>query len=156
MKTLVNLVINGKNHKLEIEPNETLLDVIRNRVGLTGTKKGCDTGDCGACTVLLNGKAVNSCMILAADVDGQEITTIEGLVGPNGELDPVQRAFVNNGAFQCGYCTPGLIMAGRALLNENPHPTEAEIRQGIGGNICRCTGYVTVVDAIMEAAEANK
>jgi len=156
LKTLVNLVINGKNHKLEIEPNETLLDVIRNRVGLTGTKKGCDTGDCGACTVLLNGKAVNSCMILAADVDGQEITTIEGLVGPNGELDPVQRAFVNNGAFQCGYCTPGLIMAGRALLNENPHPTEAEIRQGIGGNICRCTGYVTVVDAIMEAAEANK
>ena len=156
MKTLVNLVINGKNHKLEIEPNETLLDVIRNRVGLTGTKKGCDTGDCGACTVLLNGKAVNSCMILAADVDGQEITTIEGLVGPNGELDPVQQAFVNNGAFQCGYCTPGLIMAGRALLNENPHPTEAEIRQGIGGNICRCTGYVTVVDAIMEAAEANK
>ncbi|GAB6174206.1 glyceraldehyde dehydrogenase subunit gamma [Paradesulfitobacterium aromaticivorans] len=152
MKSLIRLFINGKKYELEVEPRETLVDVIRERVGLTGTKKGCDTGDCGACTVLLNGKAVSSCMILAVDVDGQDITTIEGLTGPDG-LHPIQKTFIDNFALQCGFCTPGMIMASKALLDENPNPTEDEIKRALAGNICRCTGYVNIVKAVKAACD---
>ncbi|MDT3699159.1 MAG: (2Fe-2S)-binding protein [Thermincola sp.] len=152
MKKQILLTVNGETHELEVEPRETLVDVIREKIGLTGTKKGCDTGDCGACTVLLNGKPVSSCMLLAVDVDGGEITTIEGLTGPGG-LHPLQQAFVNNHAIQCGFCTPGMILSAKALLDENASPSEEEIRQGMAGNLCRCTGYVNIVKAVQEAAK---
>lgn len=150
MKTSICLTVNDKKYELEVEPRETLVDVIRERIGLTGTKKGCDTGDCGACTVLLNGKAVSSCMILAQEVDGQKITTIEGLTGPDG-LDPVQKAFIDNFAMQCGFCTPGMIMSTKALLDQNPNPTEEEIRRALAGNLCRCTGYANIIKAVQDA-----
>lgn len=152
MKQRITLTVNGDVYEMEVAPRRTLLDVIRDDIGLTGTKKGCDTGDCGACTVLLDGKAVNSCLVLAVDADGREITTIEGLAR-NGRLDPIQQAFIEYGAVQCGYCTPGMIMAARALLNHNPNPTEDQVRSAIAGNLCRCTGYVKIVQAIMAAAE---
>jgi carbon-monoxide dehydrogenase small subunit len=152
VKKQILLTVNGETHELEVEPRETLVDVIREKIGLTGTKKGCDTGDCGACTVLLNGKPVSSCMLLAVDVDGGEITTIEGLTGPGG-LHPLQQAFVNNHAIQCGFCTPGMILSAKALLDENASPSEEEIRQGMAGNLCRCTGYVNIVKAVQEAAK---
>lgn len=152
MKKQILLTVNGEAHELEVEPRETLVDVIREKIGLTGTKKGCDTGDCGACTVLLNGKPVSSCMLLAIDADGGEITTIEGLTGPGG-LHPLQQAFVNNHAIQCGFCTPGMILSAKALLDENPNPSEEDIRRGMAGNLCRCTGYVNIVKAVQEAAK---
>ena len=152
MKKQILLTVNGEAHELEVEPRETLVDVIREKIGLTGTKKGCDTGDCGACTVLLNGKPVSSCMLLAVDADGGEITTIEGLTGPGG-LHPLQQAFVNNHAIQCGFCTPGMILSAKALLDENPNPSEEDIRRGMAGNLCRCTGYVNIVKAVQEAAK---
>jgi carbon-monoxide dehydrogenase small subunit len=139
---------------MEVRPGETLLHVLRERLRLTGTKEGCGKGECGACTVLLDGKPVNSCLVLAFEVDGREVVTIEGL--GRGELHPLQRAFVEHGAVQCGFCTPGLILAAKALLDEDPDPDEAAIRRGIAGNLCRCTGYVKVVDAIRAAAAACK
>lgn len=151
MKKQILLTVNGEAHELEVEPRETLVDVIREKIGLTGTKKGCDTGDCGACTVILNGKPVSSCMLLAIDADGGEITTIEGLSGPGG-LHPLQKAFVDNHAIQCGFCTPGMILSAKALLDENPNPNEEEIRRGMAGNLCRCTGYVNIVKAVQDAA----
>lgn len=151
LKASIRLFVNAKKYELEVEPRETLVDVLRERIGLTGTKKGCDTGDCGACTVLLNGKAVSSCILLAADVDGQDITTIEGLTGPEG-LHPIQKAFIDNFALQCGFCTPGMIMSIKALLDENPNPTEDEIKRALAGNLCRCTGYVNIVKAVKAAA----
>ena len=147
----IELIINGESYSVSVKPNETLLDVIRDKVGLTGTKKGCDTGQCGACTVLMDGKPVPSCLVLAVDVKGQEITTIEGLA-VDGQLHPIQEAFVSEGAVQCGYCTPGMILAAKALLDVNPNPTEQEIKEAIAGNLCRCTGYVKIIKAISSAA----
>lgn len=143
----IELKINGESYEVSLKPNETLLDVIRDRIGLTGTKKGCDTGQCGACTVLLEGKPVPSCLVLAVDAQGKDIMTIEG-VAIDGKLHPIQDAFVKEGAVQCGYCTPAMILTAKALLDVNPNPTEQEIKEAISGNLCRCTGYVKIVKAI--------
>jgi len=143
----IELKINGESYEVSVKPNETLLDVIRDRIGLTGTKKGCDTGQCGACTILLEGKPVPSCLVLAVDAQSKEIMTIEG-VAIDGELHPIQEAFVKEGAVQCGYCTPAMILTAKALLDVNPNPTEQEIKEAISGNLCRCTGYVKIVNAI--------
>lgn len=152
MKRAVTLSVNGVTHQLEVQPYESLNAVLRDRLGLTGTKKGCDTGGCGACTVLLNEKAVYSCMLLVVQADGKQVTTIEGLM-ENGRLHPVQQAFVDRGALQCGFCTPGFIMAATALLRANPRPSEAEVREALVGNLCRCTGYVKIFEAVFAAAE---
>ena len=146
------LTVNGEDHMLVVEPNELLINVLRNELGLTGSKYGCGTGQCGACTVLIDGQPVLSCITLAVAVDGKEITTIEGIGGPNGELDPIQEEFLNENAVQCGFCTPGMILVAGDLLRRNPHPTETEIRHHIKGNICRCTGYNGIVRAIQKAA----
>ncbi|MDF1591128.1 MAG: (2Fe-2S)-binding protein [Desulfobacterales bacterium] len=147
----IELKVNGEIHAVSVKPNETLLDVLRDKIGLTGTKKGCDTGQCGACTVLLDGKPVTSCLMLAIDVKKSEILTIEGLAD-NGSLHSLQEAFVNEGAVQCGYCTPGMILSAKALLDQNPHPSEGEIKEAISGNLCRCTGYVKIIQAVSSAA----
>ena len=143
----IELRINGESYDVLVNPNETLLDVIRDRIGLTGTKKGCDTGQCGACTILLGGKPVPSCLVLAVDAKAKEIMTIEG-VAIDGALHPIQEAFVKEGAVQCGYCTPAMILTAKALLDVNPKATEQEIKEAISGNLCRCTGYVKIVNAI--------
>ncbi len=150
-KMIVNARINGEDHELYTDPHRTLLEVVRDTIGLTGTKEGCGTGDCGACTVLVDGKPVNSCLVLAPEVDGQEVTTIEGLAS-EGRLHPVQQAFVSESGLQCGICTPGMVMSAVALLRRNPEPTETEIRYAIAGNLCRCTGYDKIVRAIEAAA----
>jgi carbon-monoxide dehydrogenase small subunit len=147
----ITLKINGEGHQLKVRPHWTLLYVLREELGLTGTKLSCGTGECGACTVLMDGRAVSSCLILAASAEGREITTIEGL-SQGDELHPLQSSFVKHGAIQCGFCTPGMIMSAKALLDENPEPTRAEVREAIAGNLCRCTGYVKIVEAIMDAA----
>jgi carbon-monoxide dehydrogenase small subunit len=152
MKHKIQLWVNRELYELLVEPRDTLLKVLRENLGLTGTKKGCDTGDCGACTVLLNGRPVNSCLVLAVEADGAEITTIEGLAKGN-ELHPIQEAFIQHGAVQCGYCTPGMIISAKALLDENPDPSEYEVRRAIAGNLCRCTGYVKIIKAIMAASK---
>lgn len=151
MKRPISLLINGETYQVNVPVRKTLLDVLREDRALTGTKKGCDSGECGACTVLMDGKPVNSCIILAVDAVGKKITTIEG-VGGTLELDSIQEALVAHGAVQCGYCTPGIVMTAKALLDSNPHPTEIEVREGIAGNLCRCTGYVKVVEAIMDVS----
>ncbi|MBE0616417.1 MAG: (2Fe-2S)-binding protein [Proteobacteria bacterium] len=151
---LIRLNVNGDERTLVVKANQTLTNVLRDQLDLTGTKKGCELGDCGSCTVLLDGKPVDSCMVLAVEVDGREITTIEG-VAQSGRLDALQESFVNHGAVQCGYCTPGMILSAKALLARNPHPTEAEIRGAIGGNLCRCTGYVHIVEAVRAVAEGR-
>jgi aerobic-type carbon monoxide dehydrogenase small subunit (CoxS/CutS family) len=143
----VTLRINGADERLAVEPRRTLLDALRYDVGLTGTKRVCDMGDCGACTVLVDGKTMYSCLLLAVDGAGREITTIEGLGGPDGELDPVQRAFIEADAFQCGFCTPGQIMSLRGLLNDNPHPDDEAILRAVSGNLCRCGAYRHILDA---------
>jgi len=148
----MKLKINGQLHEVAIESNRTLLDVLRYDLGLTGTKEGCSTGNCGSCTVLLDGEAVNSCLVFAAEAEGKEITTIEGLA-ERGKLHPLQQAFIDEGAVQCGFCTPGMILSAKAFLDSNPHPTEAQVRMGISGNICRCTGYDKIVKAILRAAK---
>jgi aerobic carbon-monoxide dehydrogenase small subunit len=153
MKHTMRLTINGEPNELLVEPYCSLLDLLRDQLHLTGTKKGCDEGDCGACTVLLQGKAVTSCMVLALDARDRDVVTVEGLARGD-RLHPIQDAFVRYGGVQCGYCTPGLIMAALGLLLENPHPTEEDVRFGLGGNLCRCTGYAKVVQAILKAAEA--
>lgn len=153
MKQEIRLVVNGEPYEVAVRPRETLLDVLRNRLGLTGTKKGCDVGDCGTCTVLMDGKPVSSCLVLAVDARDKEITTIEGL-SDGDRLHPIQKAFVEQGAVQCGFCTPGMIMTAKALLDENSNPTEDEIREAIAGNICRCTGYVKIIEAIKAAARS--
>jgi carbon-monoxide dehydrogenase small subunit len=151
MKEIVSLRVNGETHTLALEPNVTLQEVLREHLGLTGTKKSCDTGECGACTVLLDGMAVNSCLVLATAASGKEITTIEGLAR-EGDLHPLQQSFHDLGAIQCGYCTPGMILSAKALLDRNPDPSQDEIREAISGNLCRCTGYVKIVEAIETAA----
>jgi carbon-monoxide dehydrogenase small subunit len=147
----IQFKVNDDLISLEVEAHWTLLRVIRDELGLTGTKEGCGEGDCGACTVLVEDRAVNSCLILAIDVDGKAITTIEGLT-QGDELHPLQKAFIEKGAVQCGFCTPGMILTAKALLDQNPHPTEEEIRFAIAGNLCRCTGYAKIVEAIQVVA----
>lgn len=152
MKQPIRLTINGASQELLVEPYCSLLDMLRDELQLTGTKKGCDEGDCGACTVLLNGKTVTSCMVLAMDARDTTVTTVEGL-RQNNTLHPVQAAFVEHGGVQCGFCTPGLIMSSVGLLLENPAPTEEDVRFALGGNLCRCTGYSRVIQAVLHAAE---
>lgn len=149
MKKEIILKVNGEEREVTVEPRQTLLEILRNDLGLTGTKEGCGNGNCGTCTVLLDGKAVSSCLILAIEVEGQEITTIEGLAKA-GEIHPLQKAFIEEGAIQCGFCSPGMILTAKAFLDVNPHPTEAEARQAISGNLCRCTGYDKIVRAILK------
>ena len=153
MRRSISLTVNGKHHELDVEPRELLVYVLREQLGLTGTNVGCDTTSCGACTVLLNGESVKSCTLLAVQADGQELTTIEGLA-TNGELHPVQQAFHEQHGLQCGYCTPGMVMATVSLLAENADPSEEEIRSALEGNLCRCTGYHNIVKAVQAAAVA--
>lgn len=155
MKKLITLIVNNKVHEVAIAPNRTLAQVLREDLGFLGTKIGCGIGDCGACTVILNGRPVNSCLVLAIQVSGSEVTTIEGVMdGPN--LHPVQQAFVDHGAVQCGFCTPGMILSAKSLLEKNPRPTELQTREAISGNLCRCTGYQKIVEAIQAAAKTMK
>ena len=147
----VALTVNGARHEVEVEPRDLLVHVLREQLGLTGTNIGCDTSSCGACTVHMDGESVKSCTVLAVQADGAAVTTIEG-VASNGELHPVQQAFHDHHALQCGYCTPGMVMASIGLLNENPNPTEEEVRHGLEGNLCRCTGYHNIVRAVASAA----
>jgi len=147
----VSLAVNGVRHELDLEPRELLVYVLRDRLGLTGTNVGCDTSSCGACTVLLNGESVKACTLLGVQADGMELTTIEGLAS-NGDLHPLQQAFHEQHGLQCGYCTPGMVMAAASLLAENPDPTEAEIRRALEGNLCRCTGYQNIVASVRAAA----
>ena len=148
MKKTIRITVNHKPFELAVEPNQTLLEVVREKLALTGTKAGCLVGDCGACTVLVEGKPVNSCLMLAVQADGKQVTTIEGVETPQG-LHPLQIAFVDKGAIQCGYCTPGMILSAKGLLDRNPKADEAEIRKAISGNLCRCTGYQKIVEAIL-------
>lgn len=152
MKRIIRLTVNGKKYEIAVNPNETLLEMLRDGLDLTGTKEGCGEGDCGACAVLMDGKAVNSCLVLAAGADGRDILTIEG-IAEGGKLHPIQEAFVEKGAIQCGFCTPGMIISGKALLDRNPHPSEEETRIALSGNLCRCTGYQKIVEAVMWAGE---
>jgi len=151
-KQKVSFTLNGELVSVEIEPHLTLLQLLRDKLELTGTKEGCGMGECGACTVILNGKTVNSCIFPAIEVDGKNVMTIEGLTDAQGNLHPIQKAFVEYGAIQCGFCTPGMVLSAKALLDENPKPTEEEIRSGIAGNLCRCTGYLQIVQAIKTAS----
>jgi carbon-monoxide dehydrogenase small subunit len=152
MKQEIELKVNGEVFRIKVETRRTLLEVLRETLGLTGTKEMCNKGDCGGCTVLIDGKPVLSCLTLAIEAQGKDILTIEGLA-KGYELHPVQQAFVDHGAIQCGYCSPGFIMSAKALLDRNPHPTEDEIKEAISNHICRCTGYVQIVEAIQAAAE---
>jgi len=147
----VSLAVNGVRHELDLEPRELLVYVLRDRLGLTGTNVGCDTSSCGACTVLLNGESVKSCTLLGVQADGMELTTIEGLAS-NGDLHPLRQAFHEQHGLQCGYCTPGMVMAAASLLTQNPEPSESEIRHALEGNLCRCTGYQNIVAAVHTAA----
>lgn len=150
-KQLIQLTVNGEGHDVVVTPNQTLVDVLREDLELTGTKVGCDEGACGTCTVLIEGKPVRSCLTLAVEAQGKSIETIEGLA-VDGELHPVQKAFIEHGAIQCGFCTPAMILTSKAFLEQNPHPTEAQVRRAISGVVCRCTGYAKIVEAIMAAA----
>lgn len=151
-KVKVKFKVNGEEVTLRVEARKTLLDILREDLGLTGAKRGCETGECGACTVIMNGRAVNSCLVLAPEVDGAEILTVEGLGGEDG-LHPLQEAFIEMDAVQCGFCIPGMLMQAKYFLDLNPNPTEEEIREAISGNLCRCTGYVPIIKAIKRASE---
>ena len=150
----ISITVNGECRQAEVEPYETLLELLRDRLDLTGTKRCCGEGECGACSVIMDGRIVNSCIILAAEADGSDVLTIEGL-SEDGKPSALQQAFLDSGAVQCGFCTPGMIMAAHYLLLDNPHPTEQEIREGLSGNLCRCTGYNRIIEAVQAAAEAN-
>jgi len=154
MKQKIAFVLNGNKIEVEVEPHWTLLHLLRESLELSGTKPGCGEGECGACTVLVNNKAVNSCIFPVMEIADATVTTIEGMVGSSGELHPIQQAFVEQGAVQCGFCTPGMIMSSRALLDENPNPGEDEIRHALAGNLCRCTGYTQIIEAVEAAREA--
>lgn len=150
----ITITVNGAAERLDVPSNMTLLHMLREKLALTGTKNGCEAGECGACTVLVDGEPVNSCMMLAVEADGREVLTVEGLA-PGGELSPLQQAFVEHNAVQCGFCTPGMLMSATALLRRNPHPSEDEIKEALVGNLCRCTGYVRIIDAIQDAARGG-
>jgi len=150
----IRLRVNGRSYEVRTEPQRTLLEVVREDLRLTGTKEGCGTGECGACSMIVDGRLITSCLMLAPEADGADITTIEGLA-QDGRLHPLQQAFIDHGAVQCGFCIPAMILAGKALLDANPHPTEAEIRRAIAGNLCRCTGYARIVKAITAVADAS-
>jgi carbon-monoxide dehydrogenase small subunit len=154
MKRLITLTVNEKVYEVAVEPNRTLTDLLRYDLGLTGTKKGCEVGDCGSCTVIMNGKAINSCLVLAVKANGSRVVTIEGLETDEG-LHPIQKAFVDHGAIQCGFCTPGMILSAKSLLDRNPSPDEGEIRMAISGNLCRCTGYQKIVEAVQSAGKGG-
>ena len=153
LKMTIHMQLNGRPRSFAVTQHMTLLDVLRDLAGLQGTKRGCDYGECGACTVILNGRAVNSCCVFAVQADGGIVETIEG-IGSEGHLHPIQRAFIDAGAIQCGFCTPGMIMTAKALLDRNPHPTRQEIRMALSGNLCRCTGYVKIEEAVELAVKA--
>ncbi len=153
MKYPLTLTINGEKYELEVPPNRTLLDVIRNELGLIGTKEGCGHGECGACTVLMDSQPVNACLVLALQAQGKEVITIEGLIR-EGKLHPIQEAFISHGAIQCGFCTPGMVLSVKALLDRNPRPEEGEIREVLSGNLCRCTGYQKIVEAVLSLRNA--
>jgi len=155
MKQLITLRVNGESYEVAVEPQTILLDVLREKLGLNGTKKACDFGNCGSCTVLMDGKPVLSCLILAMDAQGKDILTIEGMA-KDGQLHPLQRAFIDHGAIQCGFCTPGMLLSAKALLDENPQPIAEEVRQAISGNLCRCTGYHKIVEAILDVAQSSQ
>lgn len=155
MKQQIELLINHRRYQVDVTPWDLLLNVLRDQLGLLGVKYGCGTGDCGACTVLVDGQALNSCLLLAIRLQGKEIITVEGLADGD-KLHPLQQAFIDQGAVQCGYCTPGMLLSAKALLDENPNPTEEEIRQALAGNLCRCTGYKKIVEAVQAAAAMMK
>jgi carbon-monoxide dehydrogenase small subunit len=155
MKHQITTWVNGERYDVEVQSHHTLLQVLRDQLVFTGTKNGCSEGECGACTVLLDGEPINSCLTLAVEADGHQITTVEGLAHDE-QLDPIQKTFMDLGATQCGFCTPGFLIAARALLNRNPHPTEDEIREGLVGNLCRCTGYTRIIKAVQEASRNGK
>jgi len=152
MKQLIKLRVNGESYELPVEPKRLLVDVLRDNLGLTGTKKACEFGNCGSCTVLINGTPVLSCLTLAIEAQGKDILTVEGLAR-NGQLHPLQQAFVEYGAIQCGFCTPGMLLSVKALLDENPQPTKVEIKEALSGNLCRCTGYAKIIKAVEVAAQ---
>lgn len=156
MKRPIQLKVNGMIEEVYVEPSWTLAKVLREQLGLTGTKVSCGVGNCGACTVLVDGKAMRSCLLLAMKAKGREIVTIEGLKGKDGELHPLQRAFIDHFAVQCGYCTPGMILVAKALLDEDPTPTEEQVKEGLRGNMCRCTGYTKIIEAVLAAADKMK
>ena len=156
MKTKISFVLNGSEVILDVESHHRLIDILRGPLGLTGTKEGCGEGECGACMVIVDGRAINSCLYPALEVEGKSVTTIESLRGPGNKLAVLQQAFVDHGAIQCGFCTPGMIMAAKALLDSNPDPSEEEIREALMGNLCRCTGYVQIIEAVKKAALLNK
>ena len=155
-KRLIELTVNGDRHEIAIQSHWTLLEVLRRELGLTGTKEACDMGTCGACTVLMDGKPILSCLALAVEAQGKQITTVEGLKDKHGRLHPLQKAFLDFGAVQCGFCTPGMLLASKALLDENPHPSEIEIRKALSGHLCRCTGYVKIFDAVRSVASPER
>ena len=152
----ITLTVNGQRHALDVRAHHTLLEVLRDQLGLTGTKECCPCGECGACTLLLDGEAVDSCLVLGVEADGKSVDTIEGLARNDGTLDPLQQEFLNQGAAQCGFCIPGMLMSAKYLLNTRPHPTEAEIKEGLAGNLCRCAGYSRIIAAVDAAAKAAK
>jgi carbon-monoxide dehydrogenase small subunit len=154
MKKMIHLTINDQNYEVAVEPNQTLVDLLRYQLKLTGTKKGCEMGDCGSCTVIMDGQAVNSCLVLALQADGRTIQTIEGLETGEG-LHPVQEAFVEKGAIQCGFCSSGMILSAKTLLDQKPNPTETEIRRALSGNLCRCTGYQKIIEAVKSVPQAS-
>ncbi|MBW1933559.1 MAG: (2Fe-2S)-binding protein [Deltaproteobacteria bacterium] len=156
MKKDISFILNGSDVRVAVEVHQTLLQVLRGQLGLTGTKEGCGQGECGACTVIVDGRAVNSCLYPALEIEGKSVLTIEGLRGPKNKLSPIQQAFVDEGAIQCGFCTPGMIMSTKALLDSNPNPSEEDIRQALQGNLCRCTGYVQILEAVKRAAALLK
>ena len=154
MKKMICLTINGKEYELAVSPNMTLADLLRQELLLTGTKKGCELGECGTCTVIMNGRSVNSCLVLAVQASGKDIITVEGLETEQG-LHPLQKKFIENGAIQCGFCTPGMLLSAKTLLDKNPKPSEQEIRTAISGNLCRCTGYQKIVESIKDVSEGR-
>jgi carbon-monoxide dehydrogenase small subunit len=151
----ITVTVNGQRQTLDVRPHHTLLEVLRDQLGLTGTKECCAEGECGACTLFLNGEAVDSCLVLGVEADGKSVTTVEGLASKDGSLDPVQQGFLDTGAVQCGFCIPGMLMSAKYLLSKNPNPTEAEIKEGLAGNLCRCAGYSRIIAAVMQAAKAQ-
>ncbi|MCP4108026.1 MAG: (2Fe-2S)-binding protein [Desulfobacteraceae bacterium] len=152
MKKIINFILNGFEVSAEVESHKMLTEILRDTFQLTGTKEGCGQGECGACTVLIDGISVNSCLYPAFEADGKSVTTIEGLIGEGNKFHRIQESFVENGGIQCGFCTPGMIMSAKALLDENPNPNDVEIRKGISGNLCRCTGYVQIIESVKKAA----